>query len=154
MPDTSSSRRIAQQFKGRNTPEMIPFESLQLLGKVGAGSSGVVFEGELKGTSVAVKRLNLILDAATLEQFLSEVNMLTKVTHPNVVLFFGVSFDDRDHDCYLVTEYCHRGNLQEYLEMNPKMTRPLKLQMAVDVARGMNFLHQSEIIHRDLKSVS
>ena len=153
MPDTSSSKRIAQ-FKGRNTPEMIPFESLQLMGKVGAGSSGVVFEGELKGTSVAVKRLNLILDAATLEQFLSEVHMLTKVTHPNVVLFFGVSFDDRDHDCYLVTEYCHRGNLQDYLETNPKMTRPLKLQMAVDVARGMNFLHQSEIIHRDLKSVS
>ena len=41
------------------------------------GSSGVVFEGELKGTEVAVKRLNLILDSTSSEQFLAEVAMLT-----------------------------------------------------------------------------
>ena len=154
-PDTSSSTASSriEQFKGGSAPDMIPFESLKLLGKIGTGSSGAVFEGELKGTSVAVKRLNLILDAGTSEQFLAEVSMLTKVTHPNVVLFFGVSFDDRDHDCYLVTEYCGRGNLQEYLAQETLMARPLKLKMALDVARGMNFLHQSDIIHRDLKSV-
>lgn len=78
--------------------------------------------------------------------------MLTKVKHPNVVLFFGVSFDDRDHDCYLVTEFCGRGNLQDFLAADTSLTRPLKLKMAVDVATGMDFLHQSDIIHRDLKS--
>ena len=41
--------------------------------------------------------------------------MLTKLRHPNVVLFFGVSF--RDHDCYVVTEYCERGSLLFVLQV-------------------------------------
>ena len=43
-----------------------------------------------------MKRLNLILDRSTAASFMAEVTMLTRVKHPRVVLFFGVSFDDRE----------------------------------------------------------
>ena len=52
--------------------------------------------GAWRGTSCAVKRLNLILDKGTSAQFMAEVTMLTRVKHPRVVLFFGVSFHDHD----------------------------------------------------------
>jgi hypothetical protein len=44
---------------------MIDFRDIELLGKIGMGASGVVFEGRFKGQSCAVKRLNLMLNEQT-----------------------------------------------------------------------------------------
>jgi serine/threonine protein kinase len=83
--------------------------------QVGTGGSGVVFRATWRGTACAAKRLNLILNLDSVDEFKAEVLMLTKLRHPNVVLFFGVSF--RDHDCYVVTEYCERGSLLSVLQV-------------------------------------
>ena len=55
---------------------------------------------------------------------------------------------------YLVTEYVARGNLQQMLASDEPLERDTKLQMCHDVAVGMDFLHQTDIIHRDLKSAN
>lgn len=131
--------------------EAINFDDVDVLEKVGIGSSAAVFKARYHGTECAVKRLNLMMKGDEEKLFRAEVRMLLRLRHPNVVMFFGVSF--AHDDCYLVTEYCPRGSLYSYLQdkSNP-MPFQLQLQMAVDTARGMNFLHKSNIIHRDIKS--
>jgi len=81
--------------------------------------------------------------------------MLTTVRHPNVVLFFGVSFDDSNDDCYILTEFCSQGCLQDVLlDERVALSNVQKLQMALDVATGVSFLHASNLMHRDLKSAN
>ena len=78
-------------------------------------------------------------------------------SHPNTVTLFG--FGQRQHgEPFLVTNFAERGSLRTALanagdDAKAKMEWPRKLQMALDVARGMQFLHNSvACVHRDLKS--
>lgn len=157
---TSSGRSVATSSGrlgggGAKDPTMIDFRDIELLGKIGMGASGVVFEGRFKGQSCAVKRLNLMLNEQTGKEYLAEVKLLTEIRHPNVVLFYGVSFDDSTNDCYILTEYCKNGCLQDVLlDLEREITDAQKLQMVVDVAIGMRFLHASNLMHRDLKSAN
>lgn len=72
---------------------------------------GVVTEGRWKGIHVAVKK---VLDAKVLkeptlfENFLKEINLMSKLKHPNVLLLLGASLDD---GIMYVTEYMSKGNL-------------------------------------------
>ena len=83
--------------------------------------------------------------------------MMAAMRHPNVVLYLGVCLDP---PC-VVTEYCARGSLNDVLKRalyNAKYAEQLdwrvRLSMALDAAKGMNYLHTSDppVIHRDLKS--
>jgi serine/threonine protein kinase len=124
--------------------------------RIGAGGFAEVFKGRYRGTEVAVKRLLQKPGAAgdkALADFKAEVAMMTGLRHPNIVLFMGVCLKP----LCLVTEFCSRGNLFDLLHNSKvKLDWPLKLRMALDAARGMNFLHTHTpvIIHRDLKSLN
>ena len=95
----------------------------------------------LQGTAVAVKRL-LMLDGSTMERFISEVRILARLRHPNLILFMGYCTKP---DLCIVSEYMNRGSLYSLLRQNEREQRQLdpKLQrvVAVSVARGMSYLH-------------
>lgn len=78
---------------------------------------------------------------------------MKKLRHPNVLLFMGAVYSpDR---LAIVTEFLPRGSLFRTLhKKNQKLDLKRRLRMALDVARGMNYLHRRNppIIHRDLKS--
>jgi tRNA A-37 threonylcarbamoyl transferase component Bud32 len=129
----------------------IDFKQVKVFEKVGIGSSAAVFKARMHGTEVAVKRLNLMLRNDEERLFKAEVKMLLQLRHPNVVQFYGVSF--ATDDCYLVTEYCERGSLYDFLQdKSNKLPYQLQLRMAKDAACGLDFLHQKNTIHRDMKS--
>ena len=73
--------------------------------------------------------------------------------HPNIVQFLGIChMGDR---MMLVTDYMPRGNLHDMLtDHSVEMSAYLRMQMARDVALGMNWLHSSvpQVLHRDLKT--
>ncbi len=139
----------------------IAWTDIQIGERIGTGGFAEVFRGVYRGTEVAVKKLlhkpsangkgKSISKAVT--DFKAEVTLMTRLRHPNIVLFMGVVTEPLS----LVTEFCSRGNLFDLLH-NPKipLTWSLRQQMALDAARGMNFLHTSQpiIIHRDLKSLN
>jgi len=52
---------------------------------------------------------------------------------------------------YLVTEFCHNGSLDNYIQKNPGLNQQARLKLTLDVAHGMAFLHSKKIIHLDLK---
>ncbi|KAL0393326.1 UNVERIFIED_CONTAM: putative serine/threonine-protein kinase SIS8 [Sesamum radiatum] len=84
---------------------------------------------------------------------LLEVSLMKRLRHPNILLFMG-AVTSPQRLC-IVTEFLPRGSLFRLLQRNTtKLERRRRIHMALDIARGMNYLHHLNppIIHRDLKS--
>ncbi|XP_048329349.2 probable serine/threonine-protein kinase SIS8 isoform X1 [Ziziphus jujuba] len=132
----------------------IPWEDITLGERIGLGSYGEVYRGDWHGTEVAVKRfLDQDISGESLEEFRSEVWIMKRVRHPNVVLFMGAV--TRAPNLSIVTEFLPRGSLYRLLHRpNNQLDERRRLRMALDAARGMNYLHNCTpvIVHRDLKS--
>lgn len=134
------------------TPEIEKGE-IRLEEKIGGGCFGNVFKGTVRGKTVAIKKLHAQdMDQATLEEFRKEVEIMTHLRHPNIVLFMGACTEPGNFA--IVTELLSGGSLHDLLH-NPKIPISLlqKVKMLKDIALGMNWLHCSKppIIHRDLK---
>ncbi|XP_008793254.2 probable serine/threonine-protein kinase SIS8 isoform X2 [Phoenix dactylifera] len=132
----------------------IPWEDLQIGERIGLGSYGEVYRADWNGTEVAVKKfLDQGLSGDALEQFRCEVKIMSRLRHPNVVLFMGAV--TRPPNLSIMTEFLPRGSLYRLLHrLNVQLDEKRRLKMALDVAKGMNYLHTSHptIVHRDLKS--
>ncbi|XP_042517650.1 serine/threonine-protein kinase EDR1-like [Macadamia integrifolia] len=132
----------------------IPWEDLVIGERIGLGSYGEVYHADWNGTEVAVKKFldqDFLGDA--LAEFKSEVRIMSRLRHPNVVLFMGAV--TRPPNLSIVTEFLPRGSLYRILHRpNCQIDEKRRIKMALDVARGMNCLHNSTptIVHRDLKS--
>ncbi|XP_022884927.1 probable serine/threonine-protein kinase SIS8 isoform X2 [Olea europaea var. sylvestris] len=118
------------------------------------GSYGEVYHGDWHGTEVAVKKfLDQDITNESLEEFRSEVRIMKKLRHPNIVLFMGAV--TRPPNLSIVTEFLPRGSLYRLIHRpNNQLDKRRRLRMALDAARGMNYLHNCTpvIVHRDLKS--
>ncbi|KAK6787573.1 hypothetical protein RDI58_016098 [Solanum bulbocastanum] len=82
-----------------------------------------------------------------------KVRIMKRLRHPNVVLFMGAV--TRSPHLSIVTEFLHRGSLYRLIHRpNNQLDERRRLRMALDAARGMNYLHNCTpmIVHRDLKS--
>ncbi|XP_021771157.1 probable serine/threonine-protein kinase SIS8 isoform X1 [Chenopodium quinoa] len=132
----------------------ISWDEITLGERIGLGSYGEVYRGDWRGTEVAVKRfLDQDIYGESLEEFKSEVRIMKRLRHPNVVLFMGAI--TRPPNLSIVTEFLHRGSLYRLLHRpNNQLDERRRLRMAFDAARGMNYLHTCSpvIVHRDLKS--
>ncbi|XBI46498.1 hypothetical protein VPH35_110742 [Triticum aestivum] len=158
----------------------ISWEDLHIGERIGLGSYGEVYHADWNGTEVAVKKfLDQDLSGVALEQFKCEVRIMSRLRHPNVVLFLG--YVTQPPNLSILTEYLPRflqlplfkqekclpnyskndvlyfarGSLYRLLHRpNSKVDETRRLKMAFDVAKGMNYLHTSHptIVHRDLKS--
>ncbi|XP_047321250.1 serine/threonine-protein kinase STY46-like isoform X2 [Impatiens glandulifera] len=122
--------------------------------KIASGSCGDLIRGVYLGQDVAVKILRSEHPNDSLEdEFSQEVAILRKVQHKNVVRFIGACTQPPNH-C-IITEYMPGGNLYEYLHKNHVILKlPQLVKFAIDVCRGMEYLHQNNIIHRDLKTAN
>ncbi|XP_051178677.1 receptor protein kinase TMK1 [Lolium perenne] len=126
---------------------------------LGRGGFGTVYKGELHdGTKIAVKRMESgVMGNKGLNEFKSEISVLTKVRHRNLVSLLGYCLDGNER--ILVYEYMPQGPVSQHLfEWKEHNSQPLewkkRLSIALDVARGVEYLHslaQQTFIHRDLK---
>lgn len=121
------------------------------------GAFGKLYKGTYNGEDVAIKILerpeNSLERAQLMEQqFAQEVMMLATLKHPNIVRFIGAC--RKPMVWCIVTEYAKGGSVRQFLMKRHNRSVPLKLavKQALDVARGMAYVHGLGFIHRDLKS--
>ncbi|CAA7058286.1 unnamed protein product [Microthlaspi erraticum] len=132
----------------------ILWEDMTIGAQIGQGSCGTVYRCLWFGSDVAVKVFSKQeYPEEVVTSFKQEVSFMKKLRHPNVLLFMGAVASPQ-HLC-IVTEFLPRGSLFRLLQRNTsKLDWRRRIQMALDIARGMNYLHHCSppIIHRDLKS--
>ncbi|XP_010913798.1 probable serine/threonine-protein kinase PBL17 [Elaeis guineensis] len=128
---------------------------------LGEGGFGIVYKGVIdenvrpgfKSTYVAVKELNPEGFQGD-KEWLAEVNYLGQLSHPNLVKLIGYCCENEHR--LLVYEYMACGSLERHLFRRIALTMPwsTRVKIALDVARGLAFLHGLErpIIYRDFKT--
>ncbi|RDY02143.1 Serine/threonine-protein kinase HT1, partial [Mucuna pruriens] len=107
-----------------------------------------------RGTQVAVKKLGeeVFTDDDKVKAFHDELTLLEKIRHPNVVQFLGAV--TQSTPMMIVTEYLPQGDLRAYMKRKGALKPITAVKFALDIARGMNYLHEHKpeaIIHRDLE---
>lgn len=152
-PSSARSHRLDCVFDDVSECE-IPWEDLVIGERIGLGSYGEVYRADWNGTEVAVKKfLDQDFYGDALDEFRSEVRIMRRLRHPNIVLFMGAV--TRPPNLSIVSEYLPRGSLYKILHRpGCQIDEKRRIKMAIDVAKGMNCLHTSvpTIVHRDLKS--
>ncbi|XP_028757876.1 LEAF RUST 10 DISEASE-RESISTANCE LOCUS RECEPTOR-LIKE PROTEIN KINASE-like 1.1 isoform X1 [Neltuma alba] len=123
--------------------------------KLGDGGFGSVYYGKLQdGREVAVKHL-FNHSYKRVEQFMTEVEILTRLRHRNLVCLYGCT-SRQSHELLLVYEYIPNGTLASHLRgssANPALlTWPVRIKVAIETASALAYLHASGIIHRDVKT--
>ena len=127
-----------------------PDKYYKKLRNLGSGSYGTVYlaKNNLKENLVAIKVIekvpsNIIDDM----EIKNEINILKSLSHPNIVKIY--EFFDTAVDYYIVTEYCKKGELFEYI--NNKYSERQLAVLFYQVFSGLCYLHEKKILHRDLK---
>ncbi|KAA8546268.1 hypothetical protein F0562_002993 [Nyssa sinensis] len=135
--------------------------------KIGTGSFGSVYHAILEdGRQVAVKRAEVSAASSyavgTKRQedkdiaFLNELESLSRLNHKNLVPLLGFCEDSNER--VLVYEYMNNGTVHDHLyklQSSPLRSWPARIKVALDAARGIEYLHVyavPPIIHRDIKS--
>ncbi|CAJ1951993.1 unnamed protein product [Sphenostylis stenocarpa] len=120
---------------------------------LGEGGYGSVYYGKLKdGLEVAIKRFHDENETEeTINQFMKESEILGLLHHQNLVSLYGrTSRHSNKH--MLVYEYISNGTLSKHLhESSSKLPWHTRLNIAIETATALVYLHDSGIIHRDVK---
>ncbi|KAI3872825.1 hypothetical protein MKX03_019028 [Papaver bracteatum] len=134
----------------------IDYSELTVGTRVGIGFFGEVFRGIWNGTDVAIKVfLEQDLTAENMEDFCNEISILSRLRHPNVILFLGAC--TRPPHLSMVTEYMEMGSLYYLIHMSgqkKKLSLRRRLKMLRDICRGLMCIHRMKIVHRDVKSAN
>ncbi|WVZ11677.1 hypothetical protein V8G54_016207 [Vigna mungo] len=169
LPSSRESTGSHESLSGKGDYELnsvseceIHWEDLQLREEIGQGSA---FHYYAFYSSSLLRSSNAKMDVAvkvyfgngyteeTLHDYRKEIDIMKRLRHPNVLLFMGAVYSQER--LAIVTELLPRGSLFKNLHRNNQtLDIRRRLRVALDVARGMNYLHHRNppIVHRDLKS--
>ncbi|CAH9146508.1 unnamed protein product [Cuscuta epithymum] len=150
----SSGAAIKEEGRQQWSADM---SELYIGNKFASGRHSRIYRGVYKQRDVAIKLISQPEEdedlASYLEtQFSSEVALLLRLKHPNIITF--VAACKKPPVFCIITEYVPGGSLRKYLHQQEPYSVPPKLvlKLALDIARGMQYLHALGILHRDLKS--
>ncbi|KAF8107985.1 hypothetical protein N665_0116s0180 [Sinapis alba] len=127
---------------------------------LGDGGFGTVYYGKVRdGREVAVKRL-YEHNYRRLEQFMNEIEILTRLHHKNLVSLYGCT-SRRSRELLLVYEFIPNGTVADHLYNETENSRnkcyltwSMRMSIAIETASALAYLHASDIIHRDVKTTN
>ncbi|KAL2469792.1 Protein LYK5 [Abeliophyllum distichum] len=110
---------------------------------------GSVYKGSIDEEMYAIKKMKW--------NAYEELKILQKVNHGNLVRLEGFCIDPEEANCYLVYEYVENGSLHSWLHenKNEKLSWKTRLRISIDVANGLQYIHEHtrpKVVHKDVKS--
>jgi len=167
-------------YEKEDNPWFINRDEVKILKELGRGNFGVVSSGRWRDTDVAIKELLGMDKAsnysATASQgagykdedkyekernnFMKEMDIMKKLNHPNLVKMYGICVDKMPF--FIILENCSKGDLKKHLEsfkqgtgelIRGKRTVPTFIQLlqwCKEIAAGMRYLENEDLVHRDL----
>ena len=133
---------------------------IHITGKIlGGGAWGEVYKvqvAKFRGVEVAAKVLCASLQNSYYRNaFIREMNMASRVRHPNLVQFIGASMDEK---MVILMELMQTSLLQHIKSNAPAiLSSTFRVCISLDVAKALNYLHLMQpypIIHRDISSAN
>ena len=126
---------------------MLPFDQLIVEKEIGEGGFAKVWQGKYNNQSVAIKVSNDIDDGS----FLSEAIIMSELNpSPYIVTCIGYSVSNNDNSPCIVMELMQES-LDTYLK-NTNLDWNTCIQIATEVAAGLQHMHQNDYVHSDIKS--
>ncbi|ELP94693.1 protein serine/threonine kinase, putative [Entamoeba invadens IP1] len=121
--------------------------------QIGRGTFGVVYKGTYKGHDVAIKKLKQINNRSQIQQeeFTKEVEMLDKFRCEYIIHFYGAVFIP--NHLLMVTEFARFGSINDVMKhkKSEEVDMKMRVKMMIDAAKGISYLHENGILHRDIK---
>ncbi|XP_039007079.1 serine/threonine-protein kinase STY46-like isoform X2 [Hibiscus syriacus] len=153
MGSNGDQNHVAIPSDGTDVWEIDP-RHLKFGNKIASGSYGDLFKGTYCSQEVAIKVLKPeSINTDLQKEFALEVFIMRKVRHKNVVQFIGAC--TKPPNLFIITEFMSGGSVYDYLHKHKGVFKlPTLLKVAIDISKGMNYLHQNNIIHRDLKAAN
>lgn len=132
-------------------------QNYEILGQIGCGNSGVVYECRKKDTGevLVMKKIGFsLLSQAEIDATTREVELLSKSNHENIVRYYESFMDESNNFC-IVMENCSGGDLGKTIEGLKQTNSALKENDALiwftQLCSAIRHLHNNCILHRDLK---
>ncbi len=118
--------------------------------KIAVGGMATVYKGIYNGKDVVIKKLHSHLGEAKefVKRFKREAEILKRLRHPNIIRF--LSFERIENDYFLILEYVEGENLGTIIQKR-KIPISICLNLGLQIAKGIHFVHKNGIIHRDIK---
>jgi eukaryotic-like serine/threonine-protein kinase len=124
-----------------------------VVGRIGRGGMGMVYRGwdDVLEREVAVKTLTLegTVDEESRRRFTIEAKAAARLQHANIVTVFELG-EDRGLP-YIAMELLPGVDLETMMRSHEPLLLEEKLEVMVQVLRGLHFAHEHGIVHRDIK---
>jgi len=147
--------RIEESFQrlfGKAWPtgvQQIPHDQIKLSAKIGSGNTGNVYKAEYCFMDVAVKVCKKNWQEMTVYEqnsFIREIELtIVSSHHQNVIRLYGYCIEP---NVCIVLEYC-KVSVKKLISF-PSFKYTDRLDVVIDLARGLTFIHKNNIIHRDI----
>ena len=140
---------LTRTIKGKTATWKINTYTINSKDVIGKGAYGIVYKGKdgKKGT-VAAKAIDGKLHPRILDQ---SFDALLQLNHGNIVKIFDI--EKQDNIIWMFMEFCSSGDLNEAFKTR-NISFDDKLNIIIQIGKGVEYLHRSNIIHRDLKHFS
>ncbi|XP_051898539.1 serine/threonine-protein kinase ULK3 isoform X2 [Pristis pectinata] len=121
--------------------------------KLGSGSYATVYKAYRKVNSREVVAIKCVskksLNKASVENLLTEIEILKTVKHPHIVQLKDFQWDGEN--IYLIMEYCAGGDLSHFIRSRRVLPERVARRFLQQLASALQYLHQRNISHLDLK---
>ena len=125
----------------------------RVIEKIGGGGMADVYRAEdlELGRVVALKipHKQFASDEGFLERFRREARAAAKLNHPNIVSIYDVGQENGVY--FIVMEYVKGVTLKKLIQKDAPLSTEKVVHIAMQIAKAMEFAHEHEIIHRDIK---